>query len=251
VFLESFLRSLAKHEFGIFVLTPDDDARIRGLDVVTPRDNVILEAGIYLGRSGLGRAFLLAPKDKPELHLPSDTFGLTLALYDHEWASRDGECQAALGAACTKIERAIKSSDVGKRNLRYKVSHVRNSPKLRFPSKVWVEISNDSKHDVVLRAGHFEYCSVGFQSRNAEAIGDPSAGKYSFKFRYPNENVHKLDSYLLHANETVDTYIGADPMISDHDVRHAIDNGQVGTMYLTGLWLDEAGGTLRHHRKRI
>src|SRR4051812_6373148 len=46
-------------DFGIFVMAPDDDSVIRGEQHWTVRDNVLFEAGIFMGAIGPQRTFLL------------------------------------------------------------------------------------------------------------------------------------------------------------------------------------------------
>ncbi len=104
--LDSLLDALETAHFGLFVFAPNDLTIIRGLEVSTVRDNVIFELGLFVGRLGRERNFIVIPKGQEKIfHLPTDLLGLTPAIYDSE--RQDENLLAALGPACSKISRAI------------------------------------------------------------------------------------------------------------------------------------------------
>lgn len=99
--LEALLQRLQHSDFGVFVVAPIDRTTSRQRRHSAPRDNVILELGMFLGHLGQHRTFLIVPRDRKDLKLPSDLDGLIMMEYD---ASRlDGNLQAALGPACQQI----------------------------------------------------------------------------------------------------------------------------------------------------
>ncbi|WP_232726680.1 TIR domain-containing protein [Prevotella intermedia] len=51
--------------------------REKGFD--TPRDNILFEYGLFLGRVGLDRAFFIAEKDAK---IPTDMLGITQTRYE-------------------------------------------------------------------------------------------------------------------------------------------------------------------------
>lgn len=102
--IDSLRRALDASDAGIFVLTPDDRTEMRGRVDPTARDNVIFELGMFLGRLGVSRTFVLAPR-KAVMHLPTDLGGITVVHYDAERFTR--ERRAAVGPACTQIALAI------------------------------------------------------------------------------------------------------------------------------------------------
>lgn len=99
------LAVLDRTDFGIFVFSPDDMTKLRKAELQTVRDNVVLELGLFVGRLGHQRIFMITPKAGPRFHVPSDLLGLVILEYD---ASReDGSLAAALGPACSKIRRTL------------------------------------------------------------------------------------------------------------------------------------------------
>ena len=100
-YLESLLEALDDTEFGLFILGADDLIRIRGTEMPTARDNVIFELGLFIGRLGRDRTFILMPKRSADFHLPTDLLGVSTATF--ETPSRPDRIQAALGPACHDI----------------------------------------------------------------------------------------------------------------------------------------------------
>jgi Predicted nucleotide-binding protein containing TIR-like domain len=102
--LESLLKQLDTADVGIFVFSPDDTVVIRGGEHPAVRDNVILEVGLYVGRLGRDRCFIVLPRGSNP-RLPSDLLGVTILNFDG--ARADGRLEAALGPASSKIRLAL------------------------------------------------------------------------------------------------------------------------------------------------
>jgi len=109
-YLESLLDALEDTEFGLFVLGADDVVRIRGTEMPTARDNVVFELGLFIGRLGRDRTFILMPKTSADFHLPTDLLGVSTATFQPP--SRPDRLQAALGPACHDIRLAIRKHTV-------------------------------------------------------------------------------------------------------------------------------------------
>ncbi|MGB2571729.1 TIR domain-containing protein [Micromonospora citrea] len=110
-YLETLVRSLDLFDFAILVATPDDTGISRGTSALTPRDNVLFEFGLIMGRLGRGRTFLVHPKQH-DLRLPSDLLGVTTLSCpwpDGAAGQRVGlqDFISALGAACDRIRDTI------------------------------------------------------------------------------------------------------------------------------------------------
>jgi predicted nucleotide-binding protein len=101
--LESLDKVMRASDFAVLILTPDDMLTSRGKNASAPRDNVLFELGLFMGRLGRSRTFAVYDRTA-NLKLPSDLAGITAATYQPH---SSGNLAAALGAACTKIELTI------------------------------------------------------------------------------------------------------------------------------------------------
>ena len=105
VTVEALLNALPRFDFAVLVLSPDDVTTSRANITASPRDNVIFELGLFMGRLGRSRTFMVRPRETA-VKLPSDVAGITAAMYD--WPRADGDMRAAVGAACDDIRQAIR-----------------------------------------------------------------------------------------------------------------------------------------------
>ncbi len=102
--LSSLMRTVGKHRYGVFVLTPDDVEMIRDARVPKARDNVIFELGVFVGRLGMRNCFLVVPRECG-LKLPSDLSGIVTVDYNPNRS--DDNLVASLGPAANKILRTL------------------------------------------------------------------------------------------------------------------------------------------------
>ena len=107
--MESLIDRLQRSDFALFVFSPDDITRIRGQEFLTARDNVVFELGLFVGRLGQDRTFVVLPSGVEGFHLPSDLAGLTYATYNP--SRTDGNLEAAMGPACNHVRTAIRKAD--------------------------------------------------------------------------------------------------------------------------------------------
>jgi hypothetical protein len=107
-FLESLVNALDRFDFAVLVLTGDDLVTSHDVAATAPRDNLMFELGLFMGRLGRARTFALVPASG--VKLPSDLAGVTLL--DFDTARHDRNDVAAVGPAAFSIRQAIKDLGV-------------------------------------------------------------------------------------------------------------------------------------------
>jgi Predicted nucleotide-binding protein containing TIR-like domain len=101
--LENLVKKAHAVDFAALVLTPDDVLKRGDGERQVARDNVLFEAGLFMGALGPGRTFLVHSRDD-DIALPSDVAGITAA----KWSDRDdGNWNAALSVPAGEILAAI------------------------------------------------------------------------------------------------------------------------------------------------
>jgi hypothetical protein len=80
-YLVSLLKAASMFDFGILLATKDDKTEKREKSFDVPRDNVIFEFGIFIGRLGKNRAFVIQEKG---IELPSDVLGNQISSFEKE-----------------------------------------------------------------------------------------------------------------------------------------------------------------------
>jgi hypothetical protein len=106
--IESLEKAVEKHRFAIFVFTADDEIKYRGAKLKAARDNVLWEHGLFSGKNGRKRTFMVMPRGVKNFKLPTDLLGITTATYDP--ARLGGNPRAALQTACLEITLAIEAA---------------------------------------------------------------------------------------------------------------------------------------------
>jgi hypothetical protein len=99
--VESLVNQLDRSDASIFVFGPDDVTKIRSRKHSSVRDNVVFELGLFIGRLGRHRCFIVVPNNTRDLRIPSDLIGMTYADYDADRS--DKNLVAALRPACNQI----------------------------------------------------------------------------------------------------------------------------------------------------
>jgi CRP/FNR family transcriptional regulator, cyclic AMP receptor protein len=97
--LQTLEDEVDRSDFAVAIAHSDDLTAFRGQNWPSPRDNVIFELGLFMGRLGRSRALLMEPREE-KIKLPSDLAGVTTIPYRFE----NGENAAALlGPACSRL----------------------------------------------------------------------------------------------------------------------------------------------------
>jgi predicted nucleotide-binding protein len=100
--LEDLAEEARRVQFAALVLAPDDVVIKHTREGNAPRDNVLFEAGFFMGFLGRKNTFLVWCEDD-SLELPSDLGGVTFARYRR----REPPSQAMIGPAATRIREAV------------------------------------------------------------------------------------------------------------------------------------------------
>jgi hypothetical protein len=100
-YLESLLRRVNLYDFAILCLTADDLLESRGQAQKTPRDNVLFELGLFMGRLGPNRAFVLREEGTWVL---SDFQGIKITTFKQP---RNEDYSSAVGNASIEIRAAM------------------------------------------------------------------------------------------------------------------------------------------------
>lgn len=80
-YLNDLIRATLQFDFGILIGTQDDKVEFRGNEELQPRDNILFELGLFIGRLGLNNCAFLVDKD---IKLLSDIKGISLARFERE-----------------------------------------------------------------------------------------------------------------------------------------------------------------------
>lgn len=97
--IESLEAQLDQSDFAIAIAQPDDVTQSRGVTANTPRDNIMLELGMFIGRLSRHRTFLLEPMHE-HVKLPTDLSGLITIRYKNGIAA---DLASLIGPACNEL----------------------------------------------------------------------------------------------------------------------------------------------------
>jgi predicted nucleotide-binding protein len=81
--LENLISILDTFEAGVFIFHPEDVIKIKNDEKLTVRDNVLFELGLFIGRFGREKAFIVHPKSLVnETRIATDLLGVTFITYE-------------------------------------------------------------------------------------------------------------------------------------------------------------------------
>lgn len=96
-YFDTLLKIINFYDYGILVATSDDFTESREKAFEAPRDNVIFEFGLFLGRLGKNRVFFLREETSK---LPSDLLGISLPSFPEKNGKKKND---AIEKACVRI----------------------------------------------------------------------------------------------------------------------------------------------------
>ena len=106
--LDELEAQLDDSDIAIAIAHKDDVVITRGDEWPVVRDNVLFELGLFMGRLGRRRAFLMEPRDAG-LKLPSDLTGLTTIPYRYEPGKN---AEHVIAPACARLRDLILAAGV-------------------------------------------------------------------------------------------------------------------------------------------
>jgi len=112
--LDDLIKQVDSADFAVFVFGPDDVVNSREQESTAPRDNVIFEMGLFVGRLGRERVFMVKDRNA-DLKIPSDLAGINPITYSEK---PGGTIADAVGSACTELESAIEKKGVVSHRMR-------------------------------------------------------------------------------------------------------------------------------------
>ena len=101
--IESLEAKVEQSDFAVAIAFADDTTTSRHQTSAAPRDNVIFELGLFMGRLSRKRAILMEPHDD-KVKLPSDLTGITTIAYRYEPGP---DVSSKMGPACNKLRNHI------------------------------------------------------------------------------------------------------------------------------------------------
>lgn len=105
--LDSLETEIDDSDFAIAIAHTDDVTLVRDQEWPAPRDNVIFELGLFMGRLGRKRAILMEPREE-KVKLPSDLAGVTTIPYSY---TPGKDAAAIMAPACNMLRDHI--ADLG------------------------------------------------------------------------------------------------------------------------------------------
>lgn len=105
-YIESLEKELDRADFAIVILTGDDPGNVREKDVNLPRDNVIFELGLFMGRLGRERCFFFVARDS-RTRIASDLSGVKSVEFDHNTQSPASSDLVSLADKVAQLMRAL------------------------------------------------------------------------------------------------------------------------------------------------
>lgn len=238
--IDNLVIEFEKADFGLFVLSPDDHVEMRQEGHITARDNVIFEAGLFMGRHGSERTFLIKPRDVSEFHMPTDLIGITTASYEGRRAKN--EVRNALSPAATEIEAAVREVERREHRLDFN-TFAREEPDAHWKLKAYVQITNNTNVAVALRSLDMELDGALRLEPDFRKIRQGRLVPEFVIGREPAGNDITKDTILARTGERVQIWLPIVPSTGIQAVTRLIESSKFGVWRYEEHWLDNKGQT--------
>lgn len=236
VTLDSLLTEFSTKHFGIFVFSPDDPISQRDSKYIVARDNVIFEAGLFMGMHGRKQTFIVVPRSVKNFHLPSDFLGLTTASYDP--AALSVNSAAALAPVVAEIRKAMHAEAQQRKNVFIK-SFVSFKSDAAYPLKLNITLRNNGSETVMVESLDFLPAEDASVAPNKPMLGE-KAHKPFFKVGSVETPDGLKDKYqkvcVLAPGEDVTTWMPFDPSIGENLLDELCQKMRVGTWRYRCIW---------------
>ena len=233
--LDALEKSFETFDFGVFIMSPDDGLDMRDKRHVIGRDNVLFEAGLFMGMHGRQRTFVLAPRGVPNFHMPTDLVAFTTVDYDHVRA-KTGET-GAFGAAISNIEKAIR--EVPKHGKAVKIHpQVTYDKPATWPLKLWMEITNPHGVAVTLSSRSFHFDGIKHSSKHS-VLGptEPHIPIFETGKTDDGKDIHNTE-FMLKPGESVKAWVALDETFVHDDAKALLVANKLGVWEYFAVWND-------------
>jgi hypothetical protein len=245
--IDRLLLYCVENDFAIFVFSKDDVALIREKQYPVARDNVVFEAGLFMGMHGKDSTFVVVPRDTPQLHIPTDLLGWTMANYDAERAKI--ESRAALGFATTEIKKAIEQSAWA--SLRPAITHKGTAGGKTYPLKMRFDITNNHRDPLAIESLTFDLSDKLRLDTKAPRIG--AGNKYRPRFLVwqtvkadGTKDDHYEDRCIIEPGKSVVSWVPIDPSIGKATLEDAAKSAAAGVWHYRCCWLRQSVITYKY-----
>ena len=102
--IENLMVAVNEADYAVLVISPDDSVESCGIEQYGPRDNVLLELGLFMGGIGRDRTILVRPRGV-DMKIPTDLLGVTPLDYA---LGEEATLPSRIAPVCTELRRMIK-----------------------------------------------------------------------------------------------------------------------------------------------
>jgi len=171
--LEELVAILHRCAFGIFVFRADDELTSKGTNYPATRDNVLFELGLFIGRLGRSKVFIVYDIST-ESKIMADLGGVIFASFD----GSGPDLNLALAPAISQIQQQI-GAEKKPEKIFYTEWHLGN--------KQYIERLLLSKNEWDQIIGYRTYQEVGGKLQTFEVHGFQGEGLYWLEYHRPDE----------------------------------------------------------------